>query len=58
MLFKLFWGGLGESWRTFFLGPLSKLQFIFGEVLSLTHENFEEQIRSNNLPIAINYYIF
>jgi hypothetical protein len=28
------------------LGRLFKLQLIFGEVLSLTHENFEERITS------------
>jgi len=45
----------------FFLGRLSKLRLIFGEVLSLTHENVEEQIRSSSLLSSLiityfNYY--
>jgi hypothetical protein len=44
-----------------FLGCLSKLRFIFREVLSLTHENFEEQIRYSSLLSSLiiiysNYY--
>jgi len=53
---------VGELFLFFiFLGRLSKLRLIFREVLSLTHENFEEQVRySSLLPSLIimyfNYY--
>jgi hypothetical protein len=40
---------LRGSWPTYFLGRLAKLPLIIGEVLSLTHENFEEQISSSSL---------
>jgi hypothetical protein len=59
MLFKLFWPR--RELANFFLGRQSKLRFIFREVLSLTHENFEEQIRYSSLLssliiIYFNYY--
>jgi len=59
MLFKLFWSR--KELANIFLGRLSKLRLIFGEILSLIHENFEEQIRSSSLLSSLiimyfNYY--